>query len=228
MSEKTIAILGGTGALGGGLALRWSKAGHQILIGSRDQAKAIEAVESLREVAKQQGTEAPQLTALDNRSAAAQADIVVLTVPASHQLATLEAVKAELAGKVLIDVTVPLVPPKVSVVQMPPEGSAALRAQGFLGADVSVVSAFQNVAASHLLEGKKIDCDVLVTGDNKEHRELVVGLVADAGMTGFSAGPLANSVAAEALTSILIGINRQFKCHAGIRISGLGDEAGHG
>lgn len=228
MSKKTIAILGGTGALGGGLALRWSKAGHEILIGSRDQAKAVEAVESLRGEAQKQGAAEPNLRALDNRSAAAQADIVVLTVPFSHQLATLEAVKPELVGKILIDVTVPLMPPKVSVVQMPPEGSAAVRTQQFLGSDVSVISAFQNVAASRLLEGGEIDCDVLVTGDDKEHRELVIGLVADAGMRGFSAGPLANAIAAEALTSVLIGINRQFKCHAGIRISGLGDEAGHG
>jgi hypothetical protein len=224
-TTKKIAILGGTGALGGGLARRWSAAGHHIFIGSRDSAKAEEAVQNLRAVMAERNETIGNVTAMDNKAAAAAADIVVLTVPFSHQLSTLEAVKAELCGKILIDVTVPLVPPKVSVVQMPSEGSAGMRAQQFLGENVSVVSAFQNVAADHLLEGREIDCDVLVTGDKKEDRDIVIKLVEDAGMRGFHAGPIANSVAAEALTSILISINRQFKCHAGIRISGLTDHA---
>lgn len=222
-TAKKIAILGGTGALGGGLARRWSAAGHHIFIGSRDSAKAEEAVQNLREVMAERNETIGNVTAMDNKAAAAAADIVVLTVPFSHQLSTLEAVKSELSGKILIDVTVPLVPPKVSVVQMPSEGSAGVRAQKFLGEGVSVISAFQNVAADHLLEGREIDCDVLVTGDKKEDRDIVIKLVEDAGMRGFHAGPIANSVAAEALTSILISINRQFKCHAGIRISGLSD-----
>jgi NADPH-dependent F420 reductase len=224
-TAKKIAILGGTGALGGGLARRWSAAGHHIFIGSRDSAKAEEAVQNLRTVMAERNETIGNVTAMDNKAAAAAADIVVLTVPFSHQLSTLEAVKAELSGKILIDVTVPLVPPKVSVVQMPSEGSAGVRAQQFLGEAVSVISAFQNVAADHLLEGREIDCDVLVTGDKKEDRDIVIKLVEDAGMRGFHAGPIANSVAAEALTSILISINRQFKCHAGIRISGLNDNS---
>jgi NADPH-dependent F420 reductase len=116
---------------------------------------------------------------------------------------------------------VPLVPPKVAKVQMPEEGSAGQIAQALLGKEVSVVSAFQNVAAHHLQEGKGIDCDVLVTGNNIEAREVVIGLVEAAGMRGFHAGPIANAAAAEALTSILIAINRRYKCHAGIQITGL-------
>lgn len=221
---KKIAILGGTGALGGGLARRWAKAGHHIVIGSREQAKAEEALVGLTDIMKQRGEAIGAISALDNRAAAAAADIVVITVPASHQITTLESVKDQLQGKILIDVTVPLVPPKVSVVQMPAEGSAGMRAQAFLGESVLVVSAFQNVAADHLLEGCDIDCDVLVSGDSKDARDTVIQLVEDAGMRGFHAGPIANSVAAEALTSILISINRQFKCHAGIRISGLPEQ----
>ena len=219
--SRKIAILGGTGALGGGLARRWSAAGHQIIIGSRSQEKAQQALTDLVAVMKERGETISNVEALENKAAAAEAEIVVLTVPFSHQLSTLELVKDELKGKILIDVTVPLVPPKVSVVQMPEEGSAGQRAQQFLGEDVSVVSAFQNVAADHLLEGRAIDCDVLVTGNKKDDRQTVIELIEDAGMKGFHAGPIANSVAAEALTSILISINRQFKCHAGIRISGL-------
>ena len=123
-------------------------------------------------------------------------------------------------GKILVDVTVPLVPPKVARVQLPEEGSAGQIAQNLLGESVRVVSAFQNVAAHHLQEGHGIECDVLVTGDDKDAREQVIELVAAAGMRGFHAGPIANAAAAEALTSVLITINRQYKCHAGISITG--------
>lgn len=220
-NSKKIAILGGTGALGGGLARRWAKAGHQIFIGSRDKAKAEQALQDLLEVMASRNESVTNVSAMDNLSAAAAADIVVLTVPFSHQLSTLESVREHLQGKILIDVTVPLVPPKVSVVQLPEEGSAGIRAQNFLGDSVSVISAFQNVAADHLLEGRDIDCDVLVSGNSKDDRDTVIKLVEDAGMRGFHAGPIANSVVAEALTSVLISLNRQFKCHSGIRISGL-------
>ena len=145
-------------------------------------------------------------------------------MPYAHHRSTLEGVKPALDGKILIDVTVPLRPPKVGTVQLPEAGSAAQEAQNFLGEAVKVVSAFQNVAAHHLQEGHGIDCDVLVAGDDKDARDQVIKLVEAAGMRGFSAGPVANSAAAEALTSVLIQINRQFKCHAGIRISGIPGE----
>ena len=153
--------------------------------------------------------------------------IVVLTVPYAAQLATLQEVKGALAGKILIDVTVPLVPPQVSRVQLPDGGSAVVAAQALLGESVRVVSAFQNVSAELLADlGKPIDCDVLVCGDDREARSQVIALARDAGMRAFHAGPLANSIVAEALTSVLIAINRQYKVkHSGIVITGLPAEA---
>jgi NADPH-dependent F420 reductase len=157
-----------------------------------------------------------------NQEAALQ-EIVVLAVPFAAQLATAASVREQLAGKILIDVTVPLVPPKVSRVQLPSEGSAAVALQRKLGDTVKVVSAFQNVSASHLKDpGHAVDCDVLVCGDDAAARETVIGLASDAGMRGWHAGPLANSVAAEALTSVLIAINQRYKVSgAGIRITGV-------
>jgi hypothetical protein len=215
-NKETIAILGGTGDLGGGLARRWSRAGYTILIGSRTLEKGRSAAADLL-------TEFPDLnvTGMENLDAAKAADLVVLTVPFAHQLGTLEAVRQGLIGKILIDVTVPLVPPKVGTVQLPEGGSAAMLAQRLLGDEVRVVSAFQNVGAQHLREDHAIACDVLVTGNSKDAREKVIALVEAAGLKGWHAGPLANAVAAEALTSILITINRQYKIEgAGIVITG--------
>lgn len=213
---ESIAILGGTGDLGGGLARQWSRAGYKVLIGSRTLEKGKAAAETLLK-------EFPDLnvTGHENLDAATQADLVVLTVPFDHQLSTLETVKSALAGKILIDVTVPLVPPKVGTVQLPAKGSAALMAQELLGDEVQVVSAFQNVGAQHLQEDHAIECDVLVTGDKRAARDTVIKLVEAVGLKGWHAGPLANSVAAEALTSILITINRHHKINgSGIVITG--------
>jgi NADPH-dependent F420 reductase len=219
MANETIAILGGTGDLGTGLAIRWAKAGHAIIIGSRTQQKADAAVAELKKISPRTPAKA-----MVNPEAAAAGDIVVLTVPFEHQLSTLESVRAGLKGKILIDVTVPLVPPKVGTVQLPPEGSAGKRAQNFLGDGVKVVTAFQNVAAHLLQQDVKIECDVLVAGNNKEARDTVVQLVEEAGMSGWHAGPIENSAAAEALTSILIQINRRHEIsHSGIKIVGQAD-----
>ncbi|MCB1841953.1 MAG: NADPH-dependent F420 reductase [Halioglobus sp.] len=220
-SLPVLAILGGTGDLGTGLARRWAQAGYRVIIGSRTQEKAEAAVADLREVMAERGVADVGVQAMENLAAAEAADIVTLTVPFSHQASTLEQVKAALQGKILIDVTVPLVPPKVARVQLPPEGSAGQIAQAILGEDVAVVSAFQNVAAAHLQEGRGIDCDVLVCGNKREAREQVITLVEAAGMRGFHAGMINNAAAAEALTSVLITINKQYGCHAGITISGL-------
>jgi NADPH-dependent F420 reductase len=218
---ETIAILGGTGDLGTGLAMRWLRAGHHIVIGSRTADKAEEAVAKLREFHP-----GADLRAMDNTAAAAAGTVVALTVPAAHQLATLDSVREQLQGKLLIDVTVPLVPPKVGTVQLPPEGSAGKRAQMLLGEGVDVVSAFQNVAAHLLQQDVAIECDVLVCGNKKAARERVIALAADAGMRGWHAGPIENSAATEALTSVLIQINRGGELqHAGIRI--IGQSAGH-
>ena len=221
MAGETIAILGGTGDLGTGLAIRWSKAGYKIVIGSRTLEKARNATENLAKISPDTPAEA-----MENSDAAAAGDIVVLTVPAEHQLSTLDTVKAGLSGKILIDVTVPLVPPKVGTVQMPPEGSAGKRAQDFLGDDVQVVTAFQNIAAHLLQEDVKIECDVLVSGNKRIARDKVIELAEQAGMRGWHAGPIENSAAAEALTSILIQINRRHDIsHSGIQIVGQPDHS---
>jgi len=219
MAGETIAILGGTGDLGTGLAIRWAKAGYSIVIGSRTQEKADAAVAALKAISP-----STPARAMVNPAAAAAGDIVVLTVPFEHQLSTLESVREGLEGKILIDVTVPLMPPKVGTVQLPAEGSAGKRAQNFLGDNVRVVTAFQNIAAHLLQQDVVIECDVLVAGNKKEARERVIGLVREAGMRGFHAGPIENSAAAEALTSVLIQINRQGEiAHSGIKIVGQGD-----
>ncbi|MFK7829877.1 MAG: NADPH-dependent F420 reductase [Congregibacter sp.] len=217
----TIAILGGTGELGTGLALRWLKAGHNIVIGSRTAEKAVEGVAKLQAVLADRGIESPGLEGLDNLSAAEKGTIAVLTVPFAHQAATLADVAPALQGKILIDVTVPLVPPKVARVQLPEAGSAGQIAQEILGEEVVVVTAFQNVAAHHLQAEGDIPCDVLVCGNKKVAREQVVALVEDAGMRGIHAGMLPNSAAADAITSVLININKQYGVHAGIRITGI-------
>ena len=215
----TIAILGGTGDLGTGLAIRWSKAGHNIIIGSRTQEKADAALVELKKISSDTPAQA-----MENGAAAQAGEIVVLTVPFAHQLSTLEAVKASLAGKILIDVTVPLMPPKVGTVQMPPAGSAGKQAQDFLGDDVMVVTAFQNIAAHLLQTDADIECDVLVAGNKKVARDTVIELVEQAGLNGWHAGPIENSAAAEALTSILIQINRKHDIsHSGIKIIGQAD-----
>ncbi|MFT5013788.1 MAG: NADPH-dependent F420 reductase [Patiriisocius sp.] len=212
MTIQSIAILGGTGDLGGGLARQWSRAGYQILIGSRTDEKGKAAAEALL-------AEFPDLNVSghENLEAATAADLVVLTVPFDHQISTLETVKSALAGKILVDVTVPLKPPKVGSVQLPEAGSAGQMAQNFLGEDVSVVSAFQNVGAVHLQEDHQIQCDVLVTGNKRAARDEVIKLVEAVGLKGWHAGPIANAAAAEALTSVLITINR----HHGIEGSGI-------
>ncbi len=220
-SLPVLAILGGTGDLGTGLARRWAQAGYRVIIGSRTQEKAEAAASDLREVMAERGIGDVTVEAMENLAAATEADIVTLTVPFSHQISTLELVKPVLQRKILIDVTVPLVPPKVGRVQLPAEGSAGQIAQATLGEEVRVVSAFQNVAAHHLQEGQGLECDVLVCGNDKQARSEVIALIEAVGMRGFHAGLINNAAAAEALTSLIININRQYKCHAGIKITGL-------
>ncbi len=211
-SIGSIAILGGTGDLGGGLARQWSRAGYRILIGSRTLEKGEAAAQALLDEFSDLN-----VTGHENLDAATQADLVVLTVPFEHQLSTLETVKPGLTGKILVDVTVPLIPPKVGTVQLPASGSAGQQAQEFLGEEVQVVSAFQNVGAMHLREDHAIACDVLVCGNKRAARDTVITLVEAVGLKGWHAGPIANAAAAEALTSVLIMINR----HHGVEGSGI-------
>jgi 8-hydroxy-5-deazaflavin:NADPH oxidoreductase len=211
-----IAVLGGTGAQGSGLALRLSAAGHAVTLGSRDGERAQRAAEQLS------GRSRTRVSGSENPAAAAGADIVILTVPYSVQRATVEAVLTELQGKVLVDATAPLMPPKVGTVQLPAGRSAVAAIQQLAGETVRVVSAFQNVSAQHLNElDHEVDCDVLVCGNDRDACDVVIGLCSDIGLRGFYAGPIENSAAAEALTSVLITINRRYKiAGAGIRITG--------
>ena len=221
-ARPTIAVLGGTGHEGSGLAARFALAGHPVLIGSCDAQRAADKAAELNTLT---GTTLLQGMGLD--AAAAAASIVMLAVPFSAQQATALALKAELEGKILIDVTVPLVPPKVSVVQLPQGQSCVKQLQDLLGTGVRVVSAFQNVGAHALVDPRApVDCDVLVCADDAEARRTVAALVNSIGMNAVEGGVLANSVVAEALTSLLIWVNRTYKVPAaGIRITGLPGQA---
>jgi NADPH-dependent F420 reductase len=213
----SIAILGGTGKEGKGLAYRWAKAGYYVHIGSRTPEKA-EAV--ARELLGLLEGEA-HIEGMSNIEAAQKSNIAVLTVPYSAHRETLESVREALQAKLFIDVTVPIVPPKVSTVQMPTAGSAAQEAREILGEGVEVCAAFQNISHEHLLDNGDVECDVLVTGTTKEARSETLKLVEAAGLNGWDAGPIENSVVVEGLTSVLIGINRKYgSTHAGIRITG--------
>ena len=213
----TIAVLGGTGKEGKGLAFRWARAGYKVIIGSRALEKAEVAAKELTELLGDVAIEG-----LDNLSAAQKADLVVLTVPYAAHKDTLLTVKDALQGKILVDVTVPLVPPKVSKVQMPPAGSAAQESVKILGEGVQVVDAFQNISYEHLMAEGEPPCDILVTGTSKAAREEVLKLVEAAGLIGWDAGPIENSVVVEGLTSVLIYMNKQYgSTHAGIKMTGL-------
>ena len=212
MNKKLISLLGGTGDLGTGLANRLLKAGYKVIIGSRTLEKAQHAERSLGKNTK----------GLLNKDAALQGEIIILTVPFAHQRGIVEECKTELKGKLFIDTTVPLMPPKVATVQLPSEGSAAEIAQNVLGDDVRVVSAFQNISAELLQSDKEIDCDVLVCGNKKEWRQEVIDLVNTLGMKGWHAGMLPNSAAVEAMTSVLISINKHHAIsHSGIKVTGI-------
>ncbi|MCB2202476.1 NADPH-dependent F420 reductase [bacterium] len=218
----TIGIIGGTGKEGKGLAYRWVQAGHRVIIGSRKLEKAQNAVAELAELL---GEETSLLEGMANEDAVEACEIAVLTVPYSAHRLTLEGLKDSLQGKILVDVVVPIVPPKVTKVQMPSAGSVAQEAQEILGDDCRVVDAFQNISHERLMKGGEVDCDVLVCGKTKAARQVVLGLVADTGLTGWDAGPIENAVVVEGMTSVLIGLNIQHKVHAsGIRITGIPDQ----
>ena len=220
MTKPTLAVIGGTGAEGSGLAVRWAVAGYPILIGSRSAEKATVAAAELRSLLAQA---AVTIGGATNADAATQADIVILSVPYDAQTGTIEQIVAGCQGKVVITVGVPLKPPKVATVWHPPGGSAAQEAQTQLGADVQVVAAFQNVAAGHLKDlSWQPDCDVLVTGDSKAAKQQAIELAQAAGFVAIDAGPLANAAVVEGLTAVLIGINLRYKVKdSGIRITGL-------
>ena len=217
-----IGIVGGTGKEGKGLAYRWVQAGHEVIIGSRKYEKAQKAVDMVNDLL---GKPAENLRGMENQEAVAACEIAVITVPYSAHRPTLEGLKDVLQGKIVVDVVVPIVPPKVTKVQMPPAGSAAQEAQEILGDGCQVVDAFQNISHERLLGEGDVACDVLVAGKGKAARQVVLGLVEDTGLKGWDAGPIENAVVVEGLTSILIGLNIQYHVHAsGIEITGIPNE----
>ncbi len=213
-----LAILGGAGKFGSGMAFCWAHAGYSVVLGSRDAARAARVADELN---AQLGSQL--VSGTDNLQAARQGEVVVLSVPYAAQRAAADEVRSALEGKILVDVTVPLVTGAVTRVQLPPEGSVVAALQRHLGPGVRVVSAFQNVSAAQLRDvDTDFECDVIVCSDDEPAAGVVVGLAQAAGLRGFYGGPLANSVAAEALSSVLIKINRTFHAHtAGIRIIGI-------
>jgi len=201
LRDATIAVIGGSGSLGAALAGRWRAAGLKVIIGSRSGTPYAEA--------------------------AASADIIVVTVPFAAQAEAMAQIAPHAVGKVVVDTTVPLVPPRVMRVQLPPEGSAAQRAQGLLGEGVKVISAFHNVAADKLAKPGEVDCDCLVFGDARADRDVGVALARAAGLRGLHGGALANSAAPEALTSVIIFLNKTYSSDgAGVRITALPDAEG--
>lgn len=206
-----IAVVGGTGHLGKAIARRLAKAGHAVSIGSRSS-----------ESAAQTAAELGGLASGANADVVRDKDFVIVTVPHSAQAATLEDIRAHVGTAIVVDTTVPLVPPKVMRVQLPASGSAAMDARALLGPDVRLVSGFHNVAAHVLDTNQTVECDVLVFSDDVDARAAVIGLVGDMDMRGLAGGALANSAAAEALTSILIYMNKTYSADgAGIRFTSL-------
>lgn len=212
-----IGIVGGTGREGKGLAVRWAKAGHEVVIGSRDAERAADVA---AELGAQFGI---TLKGADNEGCCEGADVVLLAIPFGGHEATLSSLKDALQGKILIDITVPLQPPKVRSVNLPEGQSAALRAQQILGENVRVVGALHHISSDHLIDLEhQFDCDVLVCGNDPEARSLVVSLVKDLGIRAFEAGVLKNAIALESLTPVLLFINQKYKAAgAGIRLVGL-------
>lgn len=213
-----IAILGGTGDEGFGLGYRWAAAGHEVIIGSRKTEKGAQAAVSMRERLPE-GT----ISGTNNLSAAQQADLVVLSVPYWAQADTLDSVKPALEGKLLVTVVAPTGEKAARVHRLESGLAAAEEAQNQLGKATRVVAAFQNIGAHHLLDlDHQLDCDVLVCGDKKDDKAVVLQLCEDAGLRGVNAGALQNARAVEELTAVLIAINVIHKVKsAGIRITGL-------
>lgn len=213
-----LAVIGGTGKEGSGLALRWANAGYPVIIGSRLHEKAEQASSDLNKLLKSNTTRG-----MTNEQATAEADIIIVTVPYSAHKATLESIRQPAQGKIVIDVTVPIVAPHFTEVTLPEGRTAAQEAQAILGSDVRIVSAFQNVSAVHLKDmDHTVECDVLVTGEDKDAKREVIALAQAIGMKGIDAGPLANAIVAESLTPILLGINKRYGAKAaGIRITNI-------
>lgn len=225
-----IAVIGGTGKEGRGLAARWAIAGHDVVLGSRDGARAAAVAEELSALPAVAGrrSNAGTIKGAENAAALDGADVVLLSVPYAGHAETLRGLREALGarpGRVLIDITVPLKPPQVAQVQLPAGQSAALEAQALLGPAVKVVAALHHVSSTHLLDltgHGSIDCDVLVCGDDAAAKEMVLRLIADLGLRGLDAGGLRNAIALESLTPVLLALNKRYKSSgAGIRFTNI-------
>ena len=221
MTGPTLAVIGGTGEEGSGLALRWAAAGYPVLIGSRSRERAGAAAEELSSLLP--AGNSARIGGDTNAAASAAADVIILSVPYDSQAGIIEQIRDGCQGKTVVSVVVPLKPPRVSQVWRPPGGSAAEEAQTLLGDGARVVAAFQNISATHLKDlDHTVDCDILITGDDKEAKQTAIELAHAAGMRGIDAGPLVNSSVSEGLTALLIGINIRNKVKgSGIRITGV-------
>jgi NADPH-dependent F420 reductase len=213
-----IAIVGGTGKEGSGLGLRWARAGHEVMIGSRDPERArARAAELAARVA------GARISGASNRDAAAQADIVVLAVPASGLQATLPELGPACRGKVVVSTVVPLTFGGGRLFTPPPAGSSAEEAQALLGPEARVVAAFHHIAAHELSAGDHpIECDLLYCGGDAEAKKTVADLGASIGLRAIDVGPLSNAGPLEGITAVLATINRRYKLkNSGIKITGL-------
>jgi NADPH-dependent F420 reductase len=224
--SRPIAILGGTGPAGMGLALRWARAGESIIIGSRNAERARESAARIKE---KTGAEA-KVSGVENQQACAAADVLVLTVPFEGQAALLKQLKSSIsAGSVLIDATVPLaaaVGGRASRALGVWQGSAAQQTAELVPKQVSVVAAFHNLSADLLNGEAPLDCDVIVCSDDADASRLTRDLAAKIpGVRGIDGGKLENARIVEQITALLIGLNIRHKGHAGVRITGLPPEA---
>jgi NADPH-dependent F420 reductase len=213
-----IAIVGGTGREGRGLALRWAKAGHTVRVGSRDaeRAKTYAAELSTLGFGTIQGG--------DNVAILDDAEVVLVSVPYPAHGDLLRSLRPHLAGRIVVDITVPLQPPRVREVHLPRGQSAALEAQEILGEGIHVVATLHHVSSIHLADaGHTIDCDVLVCSNHDEARATVIKLLGDLGLRGLDAGSLKNAVALESLTPVLLHLNKKYAVPTGvgIRFTGL-------
>jgi NADPH-dependent F420 reductase len=211
-----IAVLGGTGKEGRGLALRWARAGHAVSLGSRDAERACECAAQLSSLG------CGAIEGGENAWAVERSEVVLVSVPYPAHAPLLIALRPRLEGRIVIDITVPLRPPRVNEVHLPPGHAAALEAQSILGPGARVVATLHHVSSSHLGDPERaIDCDVLVCSDHDEARTLVMRLIGDLGMRGLDAGPLRNAVALESLTPVLLHLNKRYGSKTGVRFAGV-------
>jgi len=234
MSQEKIAIIGGTGDLGFGLALRWARAGVQVIIGSRDETKAKEAARRMREALDAHAPKESSrfsISGLANAQAAAEASVSVLAVPISAQVDVLKSIRGSLGNAILVDATVPLAAAlggKPTRILRLWQGSAAAQARELVPTTTPVLAAFHNVSADALQDlSVTPDCDILVCGDDESAKQTLFQFVKlIPGLRPIDAGALEMSGIVESITALLISVNRRYRVHhSGIRITGLEGKA---